>query len=104
MSSGIVKKVVVLNHWVKHTTCDFFIDNKSAIDLAKNLIFHGRSMHIAIRFHFIRKCIENGEIVVENICTQEQRADSLTKALNAVRFERMRILLGVRRCVKSSLD
>lgn len=69
-----------------------FIDNKSAIDLAKNPVFHGRSKHIDIRFHFIRECIENGDIIVKHICSDEQRADSLTKALNAVRFERMRDL------------
>ncbi|XP_074348951.1 secreted RxLR effector protein 161-like [Apium graveolens] len=38
-----------------------FIDNKSAIDLAKNPVFHGRSKHIDVRFHFIRECIENGD-------------------------------------------
>lgn len=37
-----------------------FIDNKSAIDLAKNPVFHGRSKHIDIRFHFIRDCVEKG--------------------------------------------
>ena len=30
------------------------VDNKSAIELSKNLIQHGRSKHIDIRFHFIR--------------------------------------------------
>lgn len=81
-----------------------FIDNKSAIDLAKNPVFHGRSKHIDIRFHFIRECIANGDIVVKHVCTEEQRADSLTKALSATRFEQMRSLLGVQKCVKTSLD
>lgn len=35
-----------------------FIDNKSAIDLAKNPVFHGQSKHIDIRHHFIHECIE----------------------------------------------
>lgn len=35
-----------------------FIDNKFAIDLAKNLVFHGRSKHIDICYHFIRECVE----------------------------------------------
>lgn len=30
-----------------------YIDNKSAIDLPRNLVFHGRSKHIDIRYHFI---------------------------------------------------
>ncbi|XP_074356716.1 secreted RxLR effector protein 161-like [Apium graveolens] len=41
-----------------------YMDNKSAIDLAKNPVFHGRSKHIDIRFHFIRECVERKEIVV----------------------------------------
>jgi hypothetical protein len=30
------------------------VDNKSAIELAKNPVNHERSKHIDIRFHFIR--------------------------------------------------
>lgn len=77
-----------------------FIDNKSAIDLAKNPMFHGRSKHIDIRFHFIRECVERGEIVVKHISGEKQRADCLTKALATIEFERMRNLLGVKELKK----
>jgi len=30
------------------------VDNKSAISLSKNLVFHGRSKHIETKFHFLR--------------------------------------------------
>lgn len=73
-----------------------YIDNKSAIDLAKNQVFHGRSKHIDIRFHFIHDCIEKGVIVIKHISTGEQRADILTKAMTTSKFERMRDLLGLR--------
>ena len=73
-----------------------FVDNKSAIALMKNPVFHGRSKHIDTRFHFIRECVEEGKIMVEFIRTEEQRADSLTKALSAAKLEAMRYLLGVR--------
>ncbi|KAG6527283.1 hypothetical protein ZIOFF_009380 [Zingiber officinale] len=63
-----------------------FVDNKSAIALMKNPVFHGRSKHIDTRFHFIRECVENGQIVVEFINTGEQRADVLTKALSGVKL------------------
>ena len=36
------------------------VDNVSAIALVKNPVFHGRSKHIDIRYHFIRGCVENG--------------------------------------------
>lgn len=37
-----------------------YIDNMSAIDLANNPVFNGRSKHIDIRYHFIRECVERG--------------------------------------------
>lgn len=74
-----------------------YIDNRSAIDLAKNPVFHGRSKHIDLRFHFIRECVEKGEVVIKHIGTEEQRADILTKALSTAKFERMRDLLGVKK-------
>ncbi|XP_074346207.1 secreted RxLR effector protein 161-like [Apium graveolens] len=74
-----------------------YLDNKSAIDLAKNPTFHGRSKHIDIRYHFIRECVERGEIELKHVSTNEQKADVLTKALGAVKFERMRDLLGMKK-------
>ena len=73
-----------------------YIHNKSAIDLTKNSVFHGRSKHIDIRYHFIRSCVERGEILIKHISTGEQRADILTKAMSTVKFERMRDLLGIK--------
>lgn len=72
------------------------IDNRSAIDLAKNPMFHGRSKHINIRYHFIRECVERGEVVLKHVCTGDQRADIMTKGLATIKFERMRNLLGVK--------
>lgn len=76
------------------------IDNRSAMDLAKNPVFHGRSKHIDVRYHFIRECVERGEIILKHVSSEEQRADVLTKALSTVKFEKMRKLLGVRNLLK----
>ncbi|XP_074373648.1 uncharacterized protein LOC141713995 [Apium graveolens] len=73
-----------------------YFDNRSAIDLAKNFVFHGRSKHIDIRYHFIRECVEHEEIVIKHVRTEEQRADVLTKAMSIVKFELMRKLPGVK--------
>lgn len=73
-----------------------FVDNNSAIALMKNPVFHGRSKHIDTKFHFIRECIERGQIVAKRVCTKEQRADSLTKALLVWSLMVTRHLLGVR--------
>ncbi|KAL8119157.1 hypothetical protein AgCh_016606 [Apium graveolens] len=81
---------------VGDTPVVIYIDNKSAIDLTKNSVFHSISKHIDIRYHFIRDCIERGEFIVKHVCTPEQRADVLTKAMSRVKFEEMRAALGVR--------
>ncbi|XP_062230250.1 secreted RxLR effector protein 161-like [Phragmites australis] len=61
----------------------------------RNPIFHGRSKHIDTKFHFIRECVEEGHIEVDFICTEEQRANALMKALPTVKLAVMRHLLGV---------
>ncbi|GJR89029.1 zinc finger, CCHC-type containing protein [Tanacetum coccineum] len=71
------------------------VDNVSAIALVRNPVFHGRSKHIDIRYHFIRECVENGHINVEHVRGELQRADILTKALPRLKFVTMRQMLGV---------
>ncbi|GJS21486.1 zinc finger, CCHC-type containing protein [Tanacetum coccineum] len=71
------------------------VDNVSAIALVRNPVFHGRSKHIDICYHFIRECVENGHINVEHISGELQRADILTKALPRLKFVTMRQMLGV---------
>jgi hypothetical protein len=71
-------------------------DNIFAIALMKNPVFHGRSKHIDVKFHFIRECVERGKIAVKKVHTLEQKADALTKPMPAVKLGVMRHLLGVR--------
>ncbi|CAA7037490.1 unnamed protein product [Microthlaspi erraticum] len=72
------------------------IDNKSAIALTKNPVFHGRSKHIHRRYHFIRECVENEKVEVEHVAGSVQRADILTKVLGRIKFKEMRDLIGVK--------
>nr|GFC29794.1 ribonuclease H-like domain, reverse transcriptase, RNA-dependent DNA polymerase [Tanacetum cinerariifolium] len=58
------------------------VDNKYAIALMKNLVFHGRSKHIDTKYHFIRECVEREDIQVEFVSEEYQKADILTKALS----------------------
>ena len=72
------------------------IDNKSAIALTKNPVFHGRSKHIHKRYHFVRECIDNDQMEVEHVAGTLQKADILTKALGRIKFKEMRELIGVK--------
>jgi hypothetical protein len=71
------------------------IDNQSAISLCKNPVFHERSKHIEVRYHFIREKVEEGIVAVEHVGTNHQLADILTKPLARVKFQEMREKIGV---------
>ena len=56
-------------------------DNQSCIKLSENPVFHDRSKHIEIRYHFIRDWVQRGAVQLQYISTNDQVADILTKAL-----------------------
>jgi hypothetical protein len=72
------------------------VDSKSTLALAKNPVFHERSKHIKIKYHFIRSCLEDGSIKADHISTTDQLADILTKSLGRAKFEEMRGRIGLR--------
>ena len=49
--------------------------------MAKNPVFHKRTKHVQIRYHFIREAVEQGTITLEYCRTTEMLADSFTKPL-----------------------
>ncbi|MBE3102866.1 MAG: Ty1/Copia family ribonuclease HI [Bacilli bacterium] len=71
------------------------MDNKSAISLAKNPVFHERSKHIELKYHFIRDCVETKKIELEFVATELQLADMLTKPLGRVRLQELRSSAGM---------
>ncbi|GKC88245.1 retrotransposon protein, putative, ty1-copia subclass [Tanacetum coccineum] len=46
-------------------------DNQSAIYLSRNAMFHERTKHINVRYHFIREIVESKEIEVAKIGTKD---------------------------------
>jgi hypothetical protein len=72
-----------------------YCDNQSCIKLSENPVFHDRSKHIEIRYHFIRDYVQRGAVELQYISTEEQVADILTKALNMGKFVFFRDKLGV---------
>ena len=60
------------------------MDNKSALALAKNPVFHECSKHIRVKYHFVMSCLDEGSVQANYINTQDQLADFLTKSLGRV--------------------
>ena len=66
------------------------VDNQSAIALVKNPVLHDRSKHIDVKFHFLRDCVDGGQIVIEFVETGRQLMDVLTKPLGRLRFTELK--------------
>jgi hypothetical protein len=56
-------------------------DNLGATYLSGNPIFHARTKHIEIDFHFIRERISNKLLDIRFISSKDQIVDGFTKAL-----------------------
>ena len=81
--------------WIKQQLEDYGVsktkipikcDNTSVINLLKNLIQHSRTKHIEIRHHFLRDHVQNEDILLEFIPTEDQLADIFTKPLDLDKF------------------
>jgi hypothetical protein len=72
-----------------------YCDNQSCIKLSENPVFHDRSKHIEIMYHFIRDRIQKGAVKLQYVPTDQQVADILTKPLAKGKFEAFRDKLGL---------
>ena len=58
-----------------------FVDNQGAIALAKNPVYHQKSKHIDINYHFVRSQVENGNVKLMYVRSEDNIADMFTKPL-----------------------
>lgn len=72
------------------------IDNKSAIELAKNPVHHERSKHIDVRFHFIQEHVKERNVHLCHVVSHDQIADVLTKPLHNILFDTYKMMMGMK--------
>ena len=60
---------------------ELYSDSLGALAIASNSIYHKRTKHIDIKYHYIRDIISLGRINVDAVSTKNNIADLLTKAL-----------------------
>jgi hypothetical protein len=72
-----------------------YCDNISSILLANNPIYHARTKHIEVQYHFIREKVPAKKIDLIHVSTENQVADIFTKALGTDKLKRFRKMLGL---------
>jgi hypothetical protein len=77
LCSGIrlVKKVVRID-----------CENYSGIFLVKNLVYHSKTKHIDVQYHFVRDMVEDKKVLLMKVDTLKNVLDSLTKYVSTDNF------------------
>ncbi|KAE8688597.1 hypothetical protein F3Y22_tig00110963pilonHSYRG00163 [Hibiscus syriacus] len=81
-----------------------YCDNQSAIRLAENPVFHARTKHVEVHYHFVREKVLQEEIEMRQIKTDEQIADLFTKSLSVGKFEHFRRQHGVIQRMEANIE
>lgn len=71
----------------------FLCDNQSALQLARNPVFRGRTKHVEIDFHFVREKVASRDLQLQFVTSVQQLADLLTKPLTVDRLSFLRYKL-----------
>nr|GEW67764.1 hypothetical protein [Tanacetum cinerariifolium] len=71
-------------------------DNSAAIIMAKELGIQKGARHFKRKYHYVRKCIETGEIDIVKVHTDDNLADPFMKALACPKLTRHAKSMGLR--------
>ena len=90
--------------WMRGILCELgiaqgvtsvFCDSQSAIHLTKNLMYHERTKHIDVRYHFVREIISQKQVEVKKVGTADNPANMLTKPISVAKFKHCLGLVGI---------
>ncbi|MCO5550600.1 hypothetical protein L7F22_065452 [Adiantum nelumboides] len=80
---------------IKEETPMLHCDSQSAIQLARNPVYHSKTKHVDVKYHFIREMVEDKQVQLVKVHTTDYPTDLLTKGLPGESFAHCRKLLSV---------
>lgn len=87
----LLKELKVASPPVARLWCD----NMGAKYLASNPVFHARTKHIEVDFHFVRERVNNKLLQIDFVPSEDQVADGFTKALSVRKLENFKYHLNL---------
>jgi hypothetical protein len=78
-------------------TAKLWCDNLGAKYLSSNPVFHARTKHIEVDYHFVRERVLRRLLQIDFVPTGDQVADGFTKAITVRQLENFKHNLNLRR-------
>ena len=72
-----------------------YSDSQRAIHLCRNPVFHDRTKHVEVKYHFIKEKVTQEVIKVEKVSIEDNQAAVRTKVVSLGKFKHCLDLLGV---------
>ncbi len=72
-----------------------FANNKNAIDFIINSLYHKRTKHIKMRWHWIKEMMNRRKIILRYLLINEMIANGLIKSFSASVFEKFKRMLNL---------
>ena len=66
-----------------------YCDSKSVIHICQNPVQHSKTKYIALRYHFIKNHVKDGNVKIHFVRSADQLADIFTKALPEQTFNQI---------------
>ena len=85
-----------------HEPMEIFCDNTGAVALCKEPKDHGKTKHIKRKYHYVRHRVEDGDITVSRVSSEDNPADPFTKALSKIKHDMHAKNIGMRQDISFS--
>ena len=72
-----------------------YSDSQSALQLVQNSVYHIRTKHIDVRYHFLGEVLEDGLVTLIKVNTLQNPANALTKCLSKTQHQLCIEMVGV---------
>jgi hypothetical protein len=90
-----VQTLLVELNLAKYAATSLWCNNLGANYLSANPMFHARTKHIEMDYHFVRKRVARKQLVIHFISTNDQLADGFTNALPMVKLKKFQYNLNL---------